>query len=72
MQVTNKETSTTIPISGHDYNTTADFYIIFLSASLVSGKEYEIYIEFVAPVSTEQLDGLYLAQFTLPGSTEVK
>ena len=72
LKVKETETSTMIPVTSHQYNATMDFYTIILQNNLVAGKEYQIYIEFVAPISTNRLDGLYRAQFTLPGSTEIK
>ncbi|ODN01106.1 Aminopeptidase N [Orchesella cincta] len=59
-----------IPIASFDVDAEKDFFIINLQNGLRAGAVYQIYIEFVAPVSREVLYGLYLSNYTADdGST---
>jgi len=72
LQVRDTEANEAVPITAHEYNATLAFYFINLEQDLIAGKEYVITIDFVAPVSTNLLSGLYLAQFDQPGSPDIQ
>lgn len=48
------------------------FYTIVLDSDLEVGAEYEIYIEFVAPISTDITNGLFLSTYVDPASGDTK
>ncbi|CAL8126792.1 unnamed protein product [Orchesella dallaii] len=59
-----------IPITSFEVDAEKDFFIINLQDGLRAGASYQIYIEFVAPVSRAVLYGLYLSNYTADdGST---
>jgi hypothetical protein len=54
--------------SRNETENVVQFFTIVVDRVLQVGAEYEIYIEFVAPISTNIMNGLYLSTYTDPDS----
>jgi hypothetical protein len=57
---------------GNETEDTVQFLRINLEQDLIIGQEYDLYIEFVAPISRDRLDGLYLSTYTDPETGDEK
>jgi hypothetical protein len=57
---------------GNETEDTVQFLRINLEQDLIIGQEYDLYIEFVAPISRDRLDGLYLSTYIDPETGDEK
>lgn len=63
-------TNQPVPITRFESEDILDFFIVRLAESLQTGRMYRIQMDFIAPVATDLLNGLYLSKHTSPGSNE--
>lgn len=70
--MTNSDTSQKVAIQSVGYDPENQFFVINLGESLNAGSRYDIYIEFIAPVSQSRLDGMYLDQYVDPETNVTK
>ncbi|CAL8114162.1 unnamed protein product [Orchesella dallaii] len=70
--VRNAENSEAVSISSLGTEPEYHFIVINLEETLKAGSQYEIYIEFVTPVSQTRLDGMYLDSYVDPATNETK
>ncbi|ODM96179.1 Aminopeptidase N [Orchesella cincta] len=70
--ITNIQTGLTIAVETHSYVPEKDFYVITLTSAMQIGQRYSIFIDYVADVFTNRLDGLYRSHYDDPASGETK
>lgn len=71
-KVVNTVTQEEVAVVGHSYDTEKTFYIIELGTSLSVGIQYSVYIEYVAEVYLENLEGLYRNHYDDPDTGVTK
>ncbi|XP_021950282.1 aminopeptidase N [Folsomia candida] len=72
VKVVNTVTQEEVAVVGHSYDTEKTFYIIELGTSLSVGIQYSVYIEYVAEVYLENLEGLYRNHYDDPDTGVTK
>lgn len=72
MKVTKVSSNTELKIVNHSSDAEKTFYTITLNETLIVGQEYSVFIDFVAEVKTDSLEGLYRSHYDNPVTGETK
>ena len=62
------DSASRVTLVGQEYDSANNFFVVTLNDTLKAGNDYELFLDFVAPVYLDRKDGIYRTVYPDPAN----